>query len=181
MSIYDTELVTLDGEPTTLAKWQGKVLLVVNVASKCGLTPQYEQLENIHKAWQDRGFAVLGFPCNAFLEQEPGSAEEIKTFCSTTYGVTFPMFSKIEVNGPGRHPLYRQLIAARPEAVAPENSGFLERMSSKGRAPKEPGDILWNFEKFLIGRDGTVVQRFSPDMTPEDPIVMESIKAALAK
>ncbi|WP_380180602.1 glutathione peroxidase [Kalamiella sp. sgz302252] len=181
MSIYDTELVTLDGEPTTLANWQGKVLLVVNVASKCGLTPQYEQLENIHKAWQDRGFAVLGFPCNAFLGQEPGSAEEIKTFCSTTYGVTFPMFSKIEVNGPERHPLYQQLIAARPEAVAPENSGFLEKMSSKGRAPKEPGDILWNFEKFLIGRDGTVVQRFSPDMTPEDPIVMESIKAALAK
>lgn len=181
MSIYDTELVTLDGEPTTLAQWQGKVLLIVNVASKCGLTPQYEQLENIHKAWQDRGFAVLGFPCNAFLEQEPGSNEEIKTFCSTTYGVTFPMFSKIEVNGPHRHPLYRQLIAARPEAVAPEHSGFLERMSSKGRAPKEPGDILWNFEKFLVGRDGTVVQRFSPDMTPEDPIVMESIKAALAK
>ncbi|MCP1437180.1 glutathione peroxidase [Erwinia persicina] len=181
MSIYDTELVTLDGEPTTLAQWQGNVLLIVNVASKCGLTPQYEQLENIHKAWQDRGFAVLGFPCNAFLEQEPGSNEEIKTFCSTTYGVTFPMFSKIEVNGPHRHPLYRQLIAARPEAVAPENSGFLARMSSKGRAPKEPGDILWNFEKFLVGRDGTVVQRFSPDMTPEDPIVMESIKAALAK
>lgn len=181
MSIYDTELVTLEGEHTTLASWQGKVLLVVNVASKCGLTPQYEQLENIHKAWQDRGFAVLGFPCNAFLGQEPGSAEEIKTFCSTTYGVTFPMFSKIEVNGPDRHPLYRQLIAAKPEAVAPEESGFLEKMSSKGRAPKEPGDILWNFEKFLIGRDGTVVQRFSPDMTPEDPIVMESIKAALAK
>ncbi|WP_414146864.1 glutathione peroxidase [Erwinia sp. BNK-24-b] len=181
MSIYDTELVTLDGEATTLANWQGQVLLVVNVASKCGLTPQYEQLENIHKAWSDRGFSVLGFPCNAFLGQEPGSEEEIKTFCSTTYGVTFPMFSKIEVNGPQRHPLYQQLVAARPEAVEPEESGFLEKMLSKGRGPKEPGDILWNFEKFLIGRDGTVVQRFSPNMTPEDPIVMESIKAALAK
>uniref|UniRef100_UPI0004B24439 glutathione peroxidase n=1 Tax=Pantoea sp. IMH TaxID=1267600 RepID=UPI0004B24439 len=181
MTIFDTELVTLEGERTTLAQWQGQVLLVVNVASKCGLTPQYEQLENIHKAWQPQGFSVLGFPCNAFLGQEPGTEEEIKTFCSTTYGVTFPMFSKIEVNGPHRHPLYQQLIAARPEAVAPEESGFLARMASKGRAPKEQGDILWNFEKFLIGRDGTVVQRFSPDMTPEDPIVMESIKLALAK
>ncbi|MEM6159494.1 glutathione peroxidase [Erwinia sp. P6884] len=181
MTIFDTELVTLDGERTTLARWQGEVLLVVNVASKCGLTPQYEQLENIHKAWHPQGFSVLGFPCNAFLGQEPGSDEEIKTFCSTTYGVTFPMFSKIEVNGPERHPLYQQLIAAKPEAVAPEESGFLARMVSKGRAPQVQGDILWNFEKFLIGRDGTVIQRFSPDMTPEDPIVMESIKMALAK
>lgn len=181
MTIFDTELVTLDGERTSLANWQGEVLLVVNVASKCGLTPQYEQLENIHKAWHERGFSVLGFPCNAFLGQEPGNAEEIKTFCSTTYGVTFPLFEKIEVNGPQRHPLYCQLIAAKPEAVSPESSGFLEKMVSKGRGPKETGDILWNFEKFLIGRDGTVIQRFSPDMTPEDPIVMESIKAALAK
>lgn len=181
MSLLDTKLVTLDGRETTLQEWQGKVLLVVNVASKCGLTPQYEQLENIHKAWASSGFSVLGFPCNQFLEQEPGTSEEIKTFCSTTYGVTFPMFEKIEVNGPGRHPLYQQLIAARPEAVAPEASGFYERMASKGRAPKAPGDILWNFEKFLIDREGNVVQRFSPDMTPEDPIVMESIKVALAK
>ncbi|WP_067703519.1 MULTISPECIES: glutathione peroxidase [unclassified Erwinia] len=181
MSIFDTKLTTLDGEQTSLAKWQGNVLLIVNVASKCGLTPQYEQLENIHKAWHDKGFTVLGFPCNAFLGQEPGSDDEIKTFCSTTYGVTFPMFSKTEVNGPDRHPLYQQLIAAKPEAVEPENSGLLEKLSSKGQAPKAPGDILWNFEKFLIGRDGTIVQRFAPDMQPEDPIVMESIKLALAK
>ncbi|MFU9138635.1 glutathione peroxidase [Erwinia tasmaniensis] len=181
MSIFDTKLTTLDGEQTSLAKWQGNVLLVVNVASKCGLTPQYEQLENIHKAWHDKGFTVLGFPCNAFLGQEPGSEDEIKTFCSTTYGVTFPMFSKTEVNGPDRHPLYQQLIAAKPEAVEPENSGLLEKLSSKGQAPKAPGDILWNFEKFLIGRDGTIVQRFAPDMQPEDPIVLKSIKLALAK
>lgn len=181
MNIYDTELVTLDGEKTTLSAWQDKVLLVVNVASKCGLTPQYEELENLQKAWQDHGFSVLGFPCNQFLEQEPGSSEEIKTFCSTTYGVTFPMFAKTDVNGEGRHPLYAQLIAACPDAVRPEGSGFYERQVSKGRGPKAPGDILWNFEKFVIGRDGRIVQRFAPDMTPEDPIILETIKQALAK
>ncbi|WP_312240451.1 glutathione peroxidase [Pantoea sp.] len=180
MSIFQTELETLDGEKTTLAQWQGKVLLMVNVASKCGLTPQYEQLESLQKAMGDQGFSVLGFPCNQFLEQEPGSNEEIKTFCSTTYGVTFPMFSKTEVNGPQRHPLYTQLIAARPQAATPEGSGFYERMASKGRAPKAPGDILWNFEKFLIDRQGNVVQRFSPDMTPDHPAIQESIKQALA-
>lgn len=181
MSIFQTELETLDGEKTTLAQWQGKVLLVVNVASKCGLTPQYEQLEQLQTAWQEQGFSVLGFPCNQFLEQEPGSNEEIKTFCSSTYGVTFPMFSKMEVNGPQRHPLYTQLVAAQPQALAPEGSGFYERMASKGRAPKAPGDILWNFEKFLIDREGNVVQRFSPDMTPDDAIIQQSIKLALAK
>ena len=179
--ILNTDVITIDGVSTTLEPWRGNVLLIVNVASKCGLTPQYEQLENIHKAWRDQGFSVLGFPCNQFLGQEPGSEEEIKTFCSTTYGVTFPMFSKIDVNGENRHPLYQKLIDAAPTAVAPEASGFYERMASKGRAPLYPDDILWNFEKFLVGRDGLVVQRFSPDMTPEDPIVMEAIKLALAK
>lgn len=180
-SILTTVVKDIDGEVTTLEKFAGNVLLIVNVASKCGLTPQYEQLENIQKAWVDRGFMVLGFPCNQFLEQEPGSDEEIKTYCTTTWGVTFPMFSKIEVNGEGRHPLYQKLIAAAPTAVAPEESGFYARMVSKGRAPLYPDDILWNFEKFLVGRDGKVIQRFSPDMTPEDLIVMESIKLALAK
>ena len=179
--ILNTPVTTIDGKDTTLESWRGDVLLIVNVASQCGLTPQYEQLENIQQAWNGRGFNVLGFPCNQFLGQEPGSDEEIKTFCSTTYGVSFPLFSKIEVNGEHRHPLYRKLIAAAPTAVAPQSSGFYERMASKGRAPKEPGDILWNFEKFLIGRDGQVIQRFSPDMTPEDPIVLEAIKLALAK
>ena len=145
MNIYQTELVTLDGEKTTLSQWQGKVLLVVNVASKCGLTPQYEELENLQKAWQDQGFSVLGFPCNQFLEQEPGSSEEIKTFCSTTYGVTFPMFAKTEVNGAGRHPLYAQLIAARPDAVRPEGSGFYERMVRNGRALTVQGENLSKF------------------------------------
>ena len=180
MSLYQTELVTLDGEKTTLAQYQGKVLLVVNVASKCGLTPHYEQLESLQKAWQDKDFSVLGFPCNQFLEQEPGSNEEIKTFCSTTYGVTFPLFDKTEVNGEQRHPLYRQLVAAQPEAERPAGSGFLERMESKGRAPKAPGDILWNFEKFLINKQGEVIARFSPDMTPDDPIILKRIEQALA-
>ncbi|HGM5489133.1 TPA: glutathione peroxidase [Serratia fonticola] len=179
--IYAIPLQTIDNQSTTLGAYAGKVLLVVNVASECGLTKQYEGLEKLYETWREQGFAVLGFPSNEFLGQEPGSNEEILAFCRGTFGVQFPMFAKIEVNGEGRHPLYRQLIAAQPQAVAPEGSGFLERMSSKGRAPKQPGDILWNFEKFLIGRDGTVIQRFSPDMTPEDPLVSEAIEQALAK
>ncbi|MGY5957344.1 glutathione peroxidase [Kosakonia sp. BK9b] len=179
--ILNTEVTTINGERTTLEAYRGDVLLVVNVASKCGLTPQYEQLEQIQQTLGKEGFKVLGFPCNQFLGQEPGSEEEIKTFCSTTYGITFPMFSKIEVNGEARHPLYKKLIAAAPKAIAPQGSGFYERMESKGRAPKEPGDILWNFEKFLIGRDGQVIHRFSPDMTPDDPALVEAVKDALAK
>ena len=179
--ILNTEVTTLDGEETTLAGYKGNVLLVVNVASKCGLTPQYEQLEALQQRLEAKGFSVLGFPCNQFLGQEPGSADEIKTFCSMTYGVTFPMFSKIDVNGEQRHPLYQKLVAAAPDAIAPEGSGFYERMASKGRAPQTPGDILWNFEKFLIGRDGQVIQRFSPDMTPDDPQLVTAIERALAQ
>jgi glutathione peroxidase len=179
--IYAIPLQTIENQSTTLNAYAGKVLLVVNVASECGLTKQYEGLEKLYETWREQGFAVLGFPSNEFLGQEPGSNEEILAFCRGTFGVQFPMFAKIEVNGEGRHPLYRELIAAQPEAVVPEGSGFLERMSSKGRAPKHTGDILWNFEKFLIGRDGQVIQRFSPDMTPEEPQVSEAIKQALAK
>ncbi|NDJ57304.1 glutathione peroxidase [Enterobacteriaceae bacterium 4M9] len=163
--ILNTPVTTIDGENTSLAQWQGKVLLIVNVASKCGLTPQYEQLEALQEARAAEGFSVLGFPCNQFLGQEPGSEEEIKTFCSMTYGVTFPLFSKVEVNGEQRHPLYQKLIAAAPDAIAPQVKG----------------DILWNFEKFLIGRDGQVIARFSPDTTPDDPALTQAIDAALAK
>ena len=134
--------------------------LIVNVASKCGLTPQYEQLEAIHERYADRGFSVLGVPCNQFMEQEPGSAEEIATFCSTTYGVTFPMTEKVEVNGDGRHPLYDQLT---PVADA------------EGR----DGDIQWNFEKFLVGADGQVVARFAPTVVPDEPAITAAIEAAL--
>ena len=180
-TILNTPVTTIDGENITLEGYKGKVLLIVNVASKCGLTPQYEQLEALQTSLQSEGFTVLGFPCNQVLGQEPGSEEEIKTFCSTTYGVTFPLFSKIDVNGEGRHPLYRLLTRTAPTAIAPEGSGFYERMASKGRAPAEPGDILWNFEKFLISREGAVINRFSPDMTPDDPTLVTAIKQALAQ
>lgn len=178
-TMLDTEVKTIDGEETTLAPFAGQVLLIVNVASQCGLTPQYEQLEQIYTRFKDQGFAVLGFPCNQFLGQEPDDEATIKNFCSVNYGVSFPLFSKIEVNGEQRHPLYQKLTDARPQAIAPEGSGFLERMSSKGRAPKQVGDILWNFEKFLIGRDGKVIARFSPDMTPDNPQLVEAIRQAL--
>ncbi len=160
MAIYDTDIAALDGGANPLDALNGKVTLIVNVASKCGLTPQYEQLEAIHEQFTDRGFSVLGVPCNQFMEQEPGSAEEIQTFCSTTYGVTFPMTEKIEVNGDGRHPLYEQLT---PVADA------------EGR----DGDIQWNFEKFLVGTDGQVAARFAPTVVPDDPAVTSAIEAAL--
>ena len=160
MAIYDTDIAALDGTPNALADLDGKVTLVVNVASKCGLTPQYEQLEAIHEQYADRGFSVLGVPCNQFLEQEPGSADEIATFCSTTYGVTFPMTEKVEVNGDGRHPLYDQLT---PVADA------------EGR----DGDIQWNFEKFLVSGDGSVIARFAPTVLPDDPAVVSAIETEL--
>ncbi|MFC0227111.1 glutathione peroxidase [Serratia aquatilis] len=180
-SIYAIPLKTIEGQPTSLEAYAGKVLLVVNVASECGLTKQYEGLEKLYETWHEQGFEVLGFPSNEFLGQEPGTNEEILAFCRNTFGVKFPMFAKIEVNGPNRHPLYQALIEEQPKAIEPAGSEFFERMKSKGRAPKQVGDILWNFEKFLVGRDGQVVQRFSPDITPEDPIVSEAIRLALAK
>ena len=161
MSLYDTKLAALDGSPDVLASEKGKVTLLVNVASKCGLTPQYEQLEQLEEKYKNQGFDVIGIPCNQFGEQEPGSPEEIKTFCSTTYGVTFPMTEKIEVNGDGRHPLYQELTkTADAEGV--------------------DGDIRWNFEKFLVGRDGNIVARYSPLVLPDAPEVVDSIEKALA-
>jgi glutathione peroxidase len=160
VSIYDAPVKTLRGDPASLADNKGKALLIVNVASKCGLTPQYTGLERLQERYADRGFSVLGFPCNQFGAQEPGTAEEIETFCSTTYGVTFPMFEKIDVNGEARHPLYEQLTAV------PDDEG-------KG------GDIQWNFEKFLISPDGDVVKRFRPMVDPEAPEVVEAIEGVL--
>lgn len=179
--IYDTPLTTIDGKATTLSAFEGEVVLVVNVASQCGLTKQYEGLESLYESWHDQGFTVLGFPCNEFGAQEPGSEEEIQTFCSTQFGVKFPLFSKIEVNGEGRHPLYKALIAAQPKAILPEGSEFYQRLASKGREPAKPENILWNFEKFLLGRDGQVIGRFAPDLTPEDPLLTDAIKKALEK
>ena len=160
MSIYDPNLHSLTGDPASLGDYRGKTLLVVNVASKCGLTPQYEGLERLQETYGDKGFSVVGFPCNQFGGQEPGSSEEIATFCSATYGVTFPMFEKIEVNGEGRHPIYEELTAF-PDAAG------------------EAGDIQWNFEKFVISPDGTIVQRFRPTVDPEAPEVIEVIEANL--
>ena len=160
MSIYATSISGLDGTPNALAQADGKVTLLVNVATKCGLTPQYESLENIQKTYASKGFTVIGVPCNQFMGQEPGSAEEIQTFCSTTYGVTFPLTEKIEVNGDGRHPLFTALTpVADAEGVN--------------------GDIRWNFEKFLIGRDGNVIARFHPKTAPDAPEVISAIEAAL--
>ena len=161
MTLDDIALQTLDGADTSLGQYKGNALLLVNVASKCGLTPQYAGLERLQERYAQRGFSVLGFPCNQFGGQEPGTAEEIQTFCSTTYGVTFPMFAKLEVNGQNRHPLYQQLTQV------PDAEG-------------EAGDIQWNFEKFLIGRDGAVLGRFRPRTDPEDPALTAAIESDLA-
>ncbi|MDH6113942.1 glutathione peroxidase [Kitasatospora sp. MAP12-15] len=160
MSLYDIPLHTLTGEDASLGDYRGRALLLVNVASKCGLTPQYAGLERLQAKYAERGFSVLGFPCNQFGGQEPGSAEEIQTFCSTTYGVSFPLFEKLEVNGEGRHPLYTELTQVADEAG-------------------EAGDVLWNFEKFLVSADGTVVARIRPRTEPEDASVVAAIEAVL--
>ncbi|PNG18202.1 glutathione peroxidase [Streptomyces cahuitamycinicus] len=160
-SPLDVEIAALQGGPADLSQYAGKAVLVVNVASKCGLTPQYTGLEKLHEQYAARGFSVLGVPCNQFLGQEPGGADEIAEFCSATYGVTFPMTEKIEVNGEGRHPLYDRL------------TGFAD-------AEGHSGDIRWNFEKFLIGRDGRVVARFSPQTEPDSAEVVAAIEAQLA-
>ncbi|MEV4600964.1 glutathione peroxidase [Amycolatopsis sp. NPDC049253] len=160
MSIRDIPLKTLSGEDTTLGALGDKALLVVNVASKCGLTPQYTGLERLQERYGDKGFSVVGFPCNQFAGQEPGTADEIQTFCSTTYGVTFPLFEKVEVNGDDRHPLYTTL-------------------TQTADAEGEAGDVQWNFEKFLINSEGEVVGRFRPRTEPEDDTVVKAIEAVL--
>jgi glutathione peroxidase len=160
MNVHDIPLRTLSGEPASLGDLAGQALLVVNVASKCGLTPQYEKLEELQRAYSGRGFSVVGFPCNQFGGQEPGSAEEIAEFCSATYGVTFPLYEKIDVNGPGRHPLYAELTAVA------DGDG-------------EAGDIQWNFEKFVVAPDGSVVSRFRPGTQPDAAEVVSVIEAQL--
>ena len=177
--IQEIPLKTIDGRETNLRDFHGKVLLVVNVASKCGLTPQYEALQALHAARGPEGFSVLGFPCNQFLGQEPGDESEIATFCETKYGVDFPLFAKIEVNGPGRHPLYAGLTTAVPHAAEKPEGTMRERLAKRG-IEAAPGEVLWNFEKFLISREGKVVARFAPDITPDDPMVTEAIAAELA-
>jgi len=158
-SIYDLPLKNIDGQDTSLKPYQGKLLLIVNVASKCGNTPQYKALEALYEKYKDQGLVICGFPCNQFHAQEPGTSAEIKTFCTSKYNVTFPMFEKIEVNGENRHPLYVRLA---------------------GPGSPFPGDIKWNFGKFLVGRDGKIVSRFEPKVKPDSPEVVQAIEAALA-
>lgn len=160
MEIYDIPVATLAGEPGDLSALRGKVSLVVNVASRCGLTPQYAGLERLQEKYGAEGFSVVGFPCNQFAGQEPGTSEEIATFCSTTYGVSFPLYEKVEVNGPGQHPVYQELT---------------QHADADGTA----GDVQWNFEKFLVSRDGKVLGRFRPRVEPEDATITEAIEAAL--
>ena len=178
--IQEVPLKTIGGEDATLADYAGKVLLVVNVASKCGLTPQYEALEALQKRYREQGFSVLGFPANDFAGQEPGSNEEIAQFCTTNFGVDFPMFSKITVTGPDKHPLYSGLIAQAPEAQG-DDGAFRERLRGHGMTPTEAPEVLWNFEKFLIGRDGKVAKRFAPGTAPDDAGIIAAIEAELAK
>ena len=173
-------LTRLNGQPDALANHAGKVLLVVNVASKCGLTPQYEGLEKLFKAKQDQGFEVLGFPANDFGAQEPGTPEEIAEFCSLNYGVSFPLFAKADVTGPAKQPLYAALTAAQPDKQGPADE-FREKLRGYGMTPTEDPEVLWNFEKFVIGRDGKVAARFSPAVTPDDPALVAAIDAELAK
>ncbi len=160
MAVHDISVNTLSGQPSSIGDHAGKTLLIVNVASKCGLTPQYTALQQIYDRYADRGFEVLGFPCNQFGGQEPGSAGEIEEFCSLNYGVTFPMFEKIDVNGPGRHPLYDELTRTAD-------------------VEGHDGDIRWNFEKFLVSPDGEIVARYSPVVVPDDPTIIADIEALL--
>lgn len=162
MALYDIPVTTIDGEPATLGEHAGEVMLVVNVASKCGFTPQYEALQALYEKYNDKGFAVMGFPCNQFLFQEKGSEAQIAQFCSATYGVSFPMFSKLKVKGKDQHPLYSELTKAA---------------DAKGKA----GNVKWNFEKFLVNRKGEIVGRFRSKVKPDDPEVVSAIESALAE
>ena len=158
-AFHDIKLKALNGQDLSLAPFKNKVVLVVNVASKCGLTPQYAALENLYKQYKGKDFSILGLPCNQFAGQEPGTEDEIQSFCQLNYGVTFPLGEKLDVNGAHRHPLYRLLA---------------------GEGAEFPGDITWNFEKFLVGRNGAVIARFSPRTAPDDPAVIQAIEKALA-
>jgi len=177
-SLFEVPLKTISGEPTTLAPYQGHTLLIVNTASKCGLTPQYEGLETLYNTYKQSGFDVLAFPANDFAGQEPGTADEIQTFCSLTYNVTFPLFEKTVVTGPEKARLYELLTEAQPEAHLAD-PGFKDKLRGYGLTVNEAPELTWNFEKFLVSPTGQVVGRFAPDMLPTDPILVEAIEAAL--
>ena len=177
--ILDIPVRKITGEETTLAEFKGKVLLVVNVASKCGLTPQYEALENVYEAYKRQGLIVVGFPANDFKAQEPGTDAEIQEFCKTNFGVKFPLFSKISVTGMGKHPLYRALITAQPRAISVNQPSWRTKLKGYGIETTSEPEILWNFEKFLISRNGEVVARFAPDTQPDAPELVSEIEKQL--
>lgn len=170
---------TIDGRPSSLGDFSGKVRLVVNVASKCGLTPQYEGLEQLYRTYKERGLEVLGFPANEFGAQEPGTEAQIQEFCSTRYDVTFPMFAKIVVKGAGQHPLYAALTATRPDADKLPGTDFRGNLVKHGIDPGAPRDVSWNFEKFLIDRNGQVVARFAPDVPPSSELLVTAVEREL--
>ena len=176
-NLYDIPLQRIDASPASLASYTDKVLLIVNVASQCGLTPQYTGLEALYREWRGRGLEVLGFPANDFEAQEPGSNEEIATFCSTRYDVSFPLFSKISVVGPDQHPLYHALTHAQPKALG--DGPFRVALQGYGIEANAVPEVQWNFEKFLVSRDGKVIGRFAPDVAADDPRLLEAIEAAL--
>ncbi|MCB2077100.1 MAG: glutathione peroxidase [Novosphingobium sp.] len=178
--IAEIPLTRIDGSADKLANHKGNVLLVVNVASKCGLTPQYEGLEAMYNKYKDQGFEVLGFPANDFGAQEPGTHEEIVEFCQANYGVSFPLFAKADVTGEGKQPLYAELTVAKPEKVGPA-AEFREQLKGYGMTPTEDPEVLWNFEKFVIAKDGSVAARFAPGITPDDAQLVGTIESELAK
>jgi glutathione peroxidase len=178
-SLQHIPLKTIDGRPASLADYAGKVLLVVNTASKCGLTPQYQDLQALYTRYRDAGLVVLGFPSNDFAGQEPGSDEEIASFCSIRYDVDFPMFSKIPVVGAGKHPLYAALVAQQPTATGSQD--FRERLKGYGVKPNPEPEVLWNFEKFLVSREGSVVGRFSPDTAPSSEALVGAVEQELSR
>jgi glutathione peroxidase len=178
--IQNIALQRIDGSQTTLVDYKGEVLLIVNVASKCGLTPQYEGLEKLYQRLHGKGLEVLGFPSNDFGAQEPGTEAEIQSFCNLNYGVSFPMFSKINTNSEPRHPLYAALIAAKPTATGSGDGKLQDTLAKHGLLPRHPTDVMWNFEKFLISRDGQVLGRFAPDVAPDAPALVTAIESALA-
>lgn len=180
-SIYDISVKNITGKESSLASFKGKVVLIVNVASKCGLTKQYEGLEKLYADYNAQGLVVAGFPANDFAGQEPGTNEEIQAFCTGTFGVKFPLFAKIAVVGAQKHPLYRALIEAQPKAISPSGAAFRDKLKGHGINPNPEPEVLWNFEKFLVSRDGRVVKRFSPDTTPDDPMLVSALKDELAK
>ena len=176
--ILDIPVEHIDGTPTSLAEHQGKVLLIVNVASQCGFTPQYAGLESLYQQNRERGFVICGFPANDFGAQEPGSNDEIQSFCQLNFGVEFPMYSKIAVTGAERHPLYNALILSNPETKGDTNE-LRKHLVEFGVQPTTPPEVLWNFEKFLVGRDGRVLARFAPDIAPDDPMLRDAIEAEI--